>query len=148
MPTPLIGALAVTLMVASTASAGPREQTDVRAREAAFYQAFLDADVAAFTAILAPSFVYQHGSGATFDQPQFLTLLGSGTVKVTRADSPALTFRDYDQTMVTYGQSRVDVEIGATSQSGVLRFVNVWRQDSGQWRLVHRNSEFLPPSTQ
>ncbi|MFC3002685.1 nuclear transport factor 2 family protein [Falsiroseomonas tokyonensis] len=29
--------------------------------------------------------------------------------------------------------------------AGTMRFVNVWRNEGAGWRIVHRNSEILPP---
>ncbi len=141
-------ALAIALMVCandSRAEAPSAGIAAVRAQEADFYRAFLDADREAFGRLLADGFAYQHGSGVTYDEASFIDLVTGGAVVVTRADTPDMTFRDFGATIVSYGQGVVDVSFGETAVSGTLRFVNVWhRSQSGQWELHHRNSEFLP----
>lgn len=136
--------VSLTLLPAG-ATAGEPAQSEVQAREAVFYQAFLDADRGAMDDIFADDFLYQHGSGATFTEAQFLDIIGSGAVRVTRADMPVLEFRDFGNVMVTYGQGVVEGVQGKEAFGGVLRFVNVWgRASDDVWRLHHRNSEFLP----
>lgn len=116
----------------------------VKLREAAYYRAYVDADVAAFGDIIADGFRYQHPSGATLTEAEFLQLFTSGTLVVTRADVPTSTVLDYGDTIVTFGQSAVEATVGGEPANGTIRFVNVWRRDGRTWRLTHRNSEFLP----
>lgn len=130
--------------LAGPACAGEREQADVRAREAAYYRAYVDADTQAFADIIADSFRYQHPSGNTFTEAEFLQLFTSGTLVVTRADVPESTVLDYGDTIVTFGQSAVEATVNGEPANGTIRFVNVWRRDGATWRLAHRNSEFLP----
>ena len=141
-------ALAIGLMVCADGSRADDAFAGieaVQAREADFYQAFLDVDRMTFDDILADDFAYQHGSGVTYDEKSFIDLVTGGSVLVTRADTPDMRFRDFGNTIVSYGQGPVTVEFGETTVSGTLRFVNVWhRSPSGQWELHHRNSEFLP----
>ncbi|MDX2235886.1 MAG: nuclear transport factor 2 family protein [Hyphomonadaceae bacterium] len=132
------------LAMAQPAFGGEREQAAVKARQAAYYQSYVDADIATFSDILADGFVYQHPSGATLTEDQFLDLFRSGSLKVSKAPAPAFTARDYGDTIVTYGQSAVEATVNGAPANGVIRFVNVWRKDGRAWRMVHRNSEFLP----
>jgi hypothetical protein len=138
-------ALTVLFGLAVTPALAQSREVQVRQMEARFYQAFLDRDSNAFERILADDFHYQHGSGATFSEKQFVDLIRSGAAIVTRADAPQMTVRDYGDVVVTYGAGPVDVSMGDKKLSGVLRFVNVWhRTGENSWELDHRNSEFLP----
>ena len=101
------------------------------------------ADADAMAEIFANDFLYQHGSGQDFDEAAFLALISSGAAVVTRADTPDLRIRDFGETVVTSGASRVEGRIGDDPFGGTLRFVNVWNRDGGAWRLEHRNSEFI-----
>lgn len=138
---PLLGLAA---LAAAPAVAGPAEVDDVRSMERTFHQAFLDADGDAMGRVFADDFVYQHGSGATFDRAAFIDLIASKAVVVTRADDPDMTVRDFGDVIVTYGAGRVDGAVGPDPFATNLRFVNVWRRIDGDWRLAHRNSELLP----
>lgn len=140
--------LAIAAILTTPAFAGEREQATVKAREAAYYRAYVDADTTVFADIIADGFSYQHPSGATLSEEQFLDLFRSGTLRVTRADAPNSTVLDYGRTIVTFGQSAVEATVGGQAANGTIRFVNVWRRDGNTWRLAHRNSEFLPPSAQ
>ncbi len=130
--------------LATPAFAGEREQAAVNAREAAYCQSYVDADIAMFSDILADGFVYQHPSGATMTEEQFLDLFRSKTLVVAKAPAPSSSVRDYGDTIITYGQSEVEATVGGQPANGVIRFVNVWRKEGRTWRMVHRNSEFLP----
>lgn len=129
---------------AAPALAGEREQAAVQAREAAYYRAYVDADTASFADIIADGFRYQHPSGNTFTEEQFLQMFTSGSLVVTRADLPDATVLDYGDTIVTFGQGAVEATVDGAPANGDIRFVNVWRLDGGRWQLAHRNSEFLP----
>lgn len=137
-------AILALVAVAGPTLAGEREQAAVKAREVAYYRAYVDADTALFADIIADGFRYQHPSGNTFTEDQFLQLFTSGTLVVTRADVPDSTVLDYGDTIVTFGQSAVEATVEGAPANGTIRFVNVWRRDGGTWRLAHRNSEFLP----
>ena len=118
-------------------------QTEIEAREAAFYAAFLASDAQAMREIFADAFLYQHGSGMDFDEGSFSALIESGTAVVSRADTPVLSLQDFGDTVIASGASRVEGAIGDTAFGGTLRFVNVWHRDAGEWYLHHRNSEFV-----
>lgn len=137
----LIGLATVTV---TPALAGDREQAAVKAREAAYYRAYVDADTASFADIIADGFRYQHPSGNTFTEEQFINLFRDGSLIVTRADVPESSVLDYGDTVVTFGQSAVEASVGGQPANGIIRFVNVWRREGATWRLAHRNSEFLP----
>jgi len=146
MPTPIRAAPAAfaALALSVPALADGRGPADLLQREAAYYRAYVDADVAAFSDIFADGFTYQHPSGRTFDADGFLDLFRGGTLVVTRADTPDSRVLDYGDTAVTHGESAVEAEVGGQPAVGVIRFGNVWRREGGGWRLVHRNAEFLP----
>lgn len=117
---------------------------ELTAVEAAFYAAFLEADGEAFLEIFADDFTYQHGSGFDFTEETFVDLMTSGAVVVTRADAPDLKFKDYGDTVITFGASTVEGVSGEDKFGGTLRFVNVWTRSDENWQLNHRNSQFLP----
>ncbi len=137
-----LGVLAACAALTAVASSADTAQ-EIIAREDAFYGSFLKSDVQQMGDIFAADFLYQHGSGQDFDEPTFLGLISSGAAVVTRADTPELRIRDFGETVVTSGSSRVEGQIGEVPFGGTLRFVNVWHRDDGAWYLHHRNSEFV-----
>ncbi len=56
----------LSLALAGPALAGEPEQAAVKAREAAYYRAYIDADTAMFADIIGDGFRCQHPSGNTF----------------------------------------------------------------------------------
>lgn len=126
------------------AFAGPNEIEAVTEMEANFYQALIDRRGDAMSTIFADDFVYQHGSGSNFDKAAFIELVESEAIIVIRADTPDLTFRDFGDIVVTYGNGRVDGTVGPDPFATNLRFVNIWHNANGSWQLIHRNSELLP----
>ncbi|MBM2575930.1 nuclear transport factor 2 family protein [Jannaschia sp. Os4] len=136
---------ALPLLAPAAAAADAASIAAVRAAEARFYAAFLARDGAAMRSVFADDFVYQHGSGVEFGPDAFADLIEAEAAVVTRADTPALAFRDYGDVVVTYGQGPVAGLLGADPFEGDLRFVNIWTREGDAWRLAHRNSELLPP---
>ncbi|MEM7696753.1 MAG: nuclear transport factor 2 family protein [Pseudomonadota bacterium] len=146
MPNATLNAAVSLLAVAfvGPALAGPAEIEDVRMMKAQFYQAFLDAGGEAIEAIFAKNFAYQHGSGTTYGADDFIALVASKAVTVTRADTPTMEFRDFGNVIVTYGNGPVGGMIGEEPYLVDLRFVNIWHRKDDTWELAHRNSELLP----
>lgn len=136
--------LTISVVLSAPVLAGPNEIELVAGLEASFYQAFLDRSGDEMSTIFADDFVYQHGSGTTYNKAAFIELVESEAIIINRAETPDLTFRDFGHVIVTYGNGRVDGTVGSAPFATNLRFVNVWHKAEGSWQLVHRNSELLP----
>ena len=124
-------ALALATVSAAPLIAGPKEIEEVQEMEARFYQAFLDRNGAAMAEIFADDFAYQHGSGTTFSAGQFVDVINSGAAIVTRADTPDLSFRDFGDVVVAYGDGPVEGTLGSEPLAINLRFVNIWKKTDG-----------------
>jgi hypothetical protein len=98
-------------------------------------------------AIIADDFLYQHGSGKLLDKATYIDLLTTGGITVAKRGPLKLNFRDYGDTVISYGESTMAGKVFGQPYDGRLRFVNVWRSTGGQWRMTHRNSELLPHTT-
>ncbi|MDX2264727.1 MAG: nuclear transport factor 2 family protein [Hyphomicrobiales bacterium] len=112
--------------------------------EEAFNAAAKEMRQADLEALIADDFLYQHGSGKLLDKATFVNLLTTGGITVTRRGALNLSFRDYGDTVISYGDSELAGVAFGQPYDGRLRFVDVWRKSDGRWRMTHRNSELLP----
>lgn len=135
--------MTVALAIISSGGAFADVREEITQRERAFYEAFVEVDTEIMEDIFADSFLYQHGSGQDFNEAQFLEMIGSKAAVVVRADPPQLRILDFGDTITTSGASYVEGRIGEEKFGGTLRFVNVWHNEAGVWRLYHRNSQFV-----
>lgn len=112
-------------------------------RERILYTGFVDASESALKDVLADNFIYQHTTGRPLSREEIIEIVTSGEIVITRADTPEITMRMYDQIVVTFGQGLVVGKAGEQTFSQPLRFLNVWCHVDGQWRLTNRNSQLI-----
>jgi ketosteroid isomerase-like protein len=134
--------LAFGLVLLSSAFAHANET--IHALETQFVDGVQFVRTADLERILADDFVYQHGSGRNLDRKTFIDLATTGGITVAKRGPLDLSFRDYGDTVISYGESTMAGTVFGNVYDGRLRFVNVWHQEQGRWRLAHRNSELLP----
>ncbi len=94
-------------------------------------------------ALLHADFRYQHGGGRLLDAAAYRGLLVEGGITVETLGPLDLTVRDLGDTLVTFGHSAMSGQVFGGPYDGYLRFVNVWVREGGEFRLLHRNSEFF-----
>jgi ketosteroid isomerase-like protein len=135
---------AAVLAAAVPAAAAAETPGGVLAAEAEWYAALSEASRPRMDALIADDFAYQHPTGATYGKAEFVELFASRTVTVDTVGAADRTVRDHGPVAVVYGSNPIGGVLAGTPYAGTMRFVNVWRNDGGTWRLVHRNSELLP----
>jgi ketosteroid isomerase-like protein len=117
----------------------------VRAAEAAWYAALMNADGPKLKSILSEDFAYQHPSGNTYSKKEVVETFASKRITVSKLGDVNLKFRDYGSTVVAYGSNPIEGMLDGKPYQGNIRFVDVWRQVNGRWVMVHRNSQILNP---
>ena len=117
----------------------------VKAAEKAWAAATVAGDEAALDILLADDLAYTHSNGETDSKRVFIGNLKSGARRYHKLDHESMEVRVYGNAAVLTANAQL-----ATSQKGGaqnpahLRFVHVWVQQGGKWRLVAHQSLRLP----
>jgi ketosteroid isomerase-like protein len=138
-----VSALAALLLSSSLAYSQSAPAT-VQAAEQEWYDALVAASGPRLNALIADDFAYQHPTGNTYDKADFVAQFTSKNVTVTKLGAVDRSVRDFGPTVVVYGSNAIEGMLGGQPYAGTIRWVNVWRNQNGGWRIVHRNSEILP----
>lgn len=133
-----------TALCLATAAAAADTSTQIQTVELSFNDAAKDAASADLQTLIADDFVYQHGSGETYDKATYISLLVTGAITVETRGPLAIKLHDFGAVAVAYGESPMSGKLDGAAYNGRLRFLNIWRKQDGRWRLTHRNSELLP----
>jgi ketosteroid isomerase-like protein len=136
---------AAVLVLALPAAAPARAPATIEAAEAEWYAALMAASGPRLDALIADDFAYQHPTGTTYAKAAFIAEFTSGNVTVARIGAVERRLRDYGQTVIVSGSNPIEGMLAGRPYAGTMRFVNVWRNEGAGWRIVHRNSEILPP---
>lgn len=140
----LLAAAALALALPASALAQAPMAT-IQAAEAEWYAALMAASGPRLEAIIADDFAYQHPTGNTYGKAAFIREFTSGNVTVARIGEVERRVRDHGQTVIVSGSNPIEGMLAGQAYAGTMRFVNVWRNEGAGWRIVHRNSEILPP---
>jgi Domain of unknown function (DUF4440) len=145
----LIGAIAMLMVVASTAFAGQsaaarKDEDDVRKAERDRFAAMVKADVAALDKLLASELVYTHGDARRIDKAAFLADFKTGAFKYTTIEPNDIAVNVYGDTAVVTGGAAMRVVQNGTSTDIRIRYTNVQVRRSGAWQMVAWQATRIP----
>jgi uncharacterized protein (TIGR02246 family) len=132
--------LLLLLAAAGGVYAADSQEDTIKAAEKAWAVATVAGDAAALDKLLADDLTYTHSTGDTDNKRVFVANL-KGALKYHKLDHEAMTVRVYGNTAVVTATAQL-----ATSRNGAqpapahLRFIHVWVQQAGKWRLVAHQS--------
>lgn len=136
------------LLVAATSLlvfAQDKKLDALKAAEKAWGAATAKADEAALNAILADDLSYTHSNGESDTKAVFIGNMKSGARKYHKVDYESIDARAYGNTGVTMCVARIETsQKGAAPAPAHLRFLHVWVQQKGQWKLAVHQSLRLP----
>ena len=107
-------------------------------------QAIINGDMRAFDALNANEFFYNRRGGDSFSKAEYIAFLTSGDVKVKKAAREDVSIRIYGDTAVVTGIQHVDVNLKGEDRRVDIRYLHVWVNGPGGWRLVARQATNLP----
>jgi len=107
-------------------------------------QAIINGDMRAFDALNANEFFYNRRGGDSFSKAEYIAFLTSGDVKVKKAAREDVSIRVYGDTAVVTGIQHVDVNLKGEDRKVDIRYLHVWVNGPGGWRLVARQATNLP----
>ena len=108
------------------------------------FRAMVEVDVEALESILSNDLVYTHTTGTSETKAEFLSSLQSQGIEYHSIEPTDLQVRSYDSTAVVTGISAMKVSAGENNFSFSIRFIEVYENDEGSWRLVSWQSTRLP----
>lgn len=125
------------------AFAGPAEE--VRAADTARVMATIAGDTNRLAPLLSDALSYGHSNGRAQTKEEFLEAVRSNRVRYEAYD--------YEETQITpvatdlalmTGTARLRATAGTERVAFRLRFLSVWRRESGSWRLLAHQSARAP----
>jgi ketosteroid isomerase-like protein len=107
-------------------------------------QAIVAGDIGALDALYASEFFYNRAAGDSLTKAAYFAFLASGDAKVRRAVREDVTIRLYGDTAVVTGIQHIDVNLKGQDTKVNLRYLHVWFNGPGGWKLVARQATNLP----
>ncbi len=133
-----------TAVATAADSAGDDAIAQVRATQAARFQAMLSADVAALNDVLADDLTYTHTTGTIDSKSSMIENISSGAVNYELIEPTDTKIRLYGDVAVVTGSSNMRVSAGEQLHELSIRFIEVYVFDNENWRLVSWQSTRIP----
>ena len=121
--------------------AGNDDLTQIRALEAALFQAFLDQDVEALDRVLGDDFTFSDPSGPVFSKGQWLKDVAAGDLAFESIEPGAMELRDLGDTVLVLGQATLRARYSKSDYNGDFRYIDVYTKRGGEWKLVLISAE-------
>lgn len=124
--------------------AEPAEFAAVERADRARIAATIAGDVTALGQLLSDDLHYAHSDGRVQTKAEFLAAVGANRIRYLSFDPHDVKLQSIAPGAVTMnGRARIVVEAGGQRLEFTLRFLAVWRAESGQWRLLAYQSSQL-----
>lgn len=140
-----IGVLAITSCGDATGdnTTDDNAAVSLRALNAAYDRALLDADSVSLDSIYHPDFTYLGPDGVMRSRREQIATLMSGDVDVIEGKSDSVDVRLYGSTAILLGQFIGRAQVGPEQFAFRERYSTVWLRESGQWRLLVEHGTVL-----
>jgi len=132
--------------------------TTARANDADVFAAVIRADEQRIAATLAGNVSklgeflstdlhYANSDGRVQNRDEFLAAVRSNKIKYLSFDQQDVKLQAIAPGVVAInGQARYSADAGGRAHKSTLRFLGIWREESGQWRLVaYQSAQLSPP---
>lgn len=139
----LVASLVTALPTAAETAAQERTE-QVRATQAARFQAMLNADVAALNNVLADDLIYAHTTGTIDSKSSMIDNIGSGAIDYELIEPTDVRIRLYGDVAVVTGSANMQVSVGDQIHQVFIRFIEVYVARDDQWQLVSWQSTRIP----
>ncbi|HEX2852684.1 MAG TPA: nuclear transport factor 2 family protein [Opitutaceae bacterium] len=117
----------------------------VKRADAARVQATISGDATRLRELLTDDLSYGHNDGRIQTKAEFINAVASKQVRYEAVDYVETNFKETAPGVVTMtGRVRLKVGRGDVRVEFALRFLAVWREEAGQWRLHAYQSTRLP----
>ena len=113
-------------------------ESEIKALERRWMQAWVDNDQATCASILADDFLLTSARGVLMRKAAWLANAGS-VFKCSSFEWLELLVRPFREVAVVHGRSRQEASVGDQDWSGVFLTTDVWAHRNGTWRVVARH---------
>ena len=135
----------------SMSAAGPSGISEVENElllvQANRFQAMIENDFTALESILSGDLTYTHTTGRVETKAEFLASLQSQGISYHPIEPADVQVRIRDGTAVITGVSAMKVSAGEDNFAFSIRFIEVYENSLGSWRLLAWQSTRLPEET-
>jgi len=120
-------------------------QEEVRTADTARIMATIAGDTTRLAPLLSDALIYGHADGRVQNKEDFLGAVKSSRMKYEAYDYEELQIdRVSDDVATMSGRARLRAVAGGKTVAFRLRFLAVWRHESGKWQLQAYQSAPLP----
>jgi ketosteroid isomerase-like protein len=121
--------------------------SDVRAAEAQRLAATISGDTARLARLLSDDLRYAHSDGRVQTKGQFVAAVAGSRIKYLAITPEAVEWQPVNAgAWCESGRARLVAMADGRRAEFTLRFLAVWRQESGSWRLLSYQSSQLAPA--
>lgn len=132
-------------MLGTSLAAASEAFTAVKAADIARMQAAISGDATRLGELLADDLTYGHSNGRMQTKAEFIAAVASNQMKYEAFDYEETALKETAPGVVTMtGCIRLKVSRAEVRVEFVVRFLAVWRNEAGRWRLQAYQSTRLP----
>lgn len=133
------------LLLSTPSHAADENLAAVKRADTARVQATISGDAARLRALLADDLSYGHNDGRVQTKTEFINAVASKQSRYEAVDYLETNLKETAPGVATMtGRVRLKVSRGEVRVEFTLRFLAVWREENGQWRLHAYQSTRLP----
>ena len=124
------------------------DESAVRHADQRRIQATISGDATELSELLSDDLLYAYSDGRVQTKAQFIAALASHQLKYVSADPEDVKYQSIASgAAVLSGRARLVVDAKDQRVTFTLRFLAVWREEAGHWRLVaYQSSPLSPPA--
>jgi len=131
----------IILAVAALVVAAEKSAEGVKSAEKSWATATVAGDEALLRQVLADDLTYTHSTGETDNKTQFISNLKTGVRKYVKVNHESMDVRVYGNTAVLMATALIETtQNGGAPNPAHLKWVHVWVNENGRWRLVAHQS--------
>lgn len=112
--------------------------------EDARYQAMIARDLDALGRLLSDRLTYTHSTAQTESKAEYLASVAKGVFKYRDIKISERAIREVGGTVLVTGRITIDILIDGQPKLLQSRFLNVWAEEGGDWRMIAWQSTPIP----
>ena len=126
------------LLLSSTSHYGQARQMTVLQLEKDRFKAMINKDSSFLDRILANDLLYIHSNGVQDSKETFIRNIMNGSLEYIAVDLQQADIRTFSQTAWIHGAAKIKVRMGkdTTEVELVIRYLDVYKREDGEWKLV------------
>jgi ketosteroid isomerase-like protein len=116
----------------------------IAALEAARYQAMIAGDIEALARLLSDRLTYTHSTALTENKAEYLASVAKGVFRYRDIKVSEREIREAAGAALVTGRITIDILIDSQPKLLQSRFLNVWVEEGGDWRMIAWQSTPIP----